>query len=68
MVGFTNNRRAGDERGGFALGKNTLIYNKFPRSAWFDGEVTIRNRQVRTDFFQEIAFFLVRPARGQKGR
>jgi hypothetical protein len=26
MVGFTNDRRARCARGGFALGKNTLIY------------------------------------------
>ena len=28
MVGFTTDRRAAHERGGFALGKNTLIYKR----------------------------------------
>ena len=48
------------------VGNMTLIYNEFPRSAWCDGEVTIRQSEVQTDIFEKIPFFLVRSLLGQK--
>ncbi len=56
---FHKQRRARDGGRGVVLGKRTLIYNKLPRFPWLDGEVTIRNSQVRTDFFQKIPFLFL---------
>ncbi|MGD0464355.1 MAG: hypothetical protein ABSB74_17875 [Tepidisphaeraceae bacterium] len=37
-----------------------MIYNKLPRFPWQDGEVTIRNLWVRTDFSQKVTPLFVR--------
>ena len=52
MVIFTNRRRAVIRRRDVVLGKNTLIYNQFPRSAGKPVQLSVTNSKVRTDLFQ----------------
>lgn len=39
------------------MGKNALIHNEFPRSAWLEAEFSVLHAQVRTVFSQKLAFF-----------
>ena len=54
VAGFTNNRRAFDTRGDFALGKTAMIFKGFPRFRAFDPHPFFCDEQVRTGRFQEI--------------
>jgi len=48
------------------LGKKNLDLQQVSTLAWFDGEVTIRNRQVRTDFLRKSRFSSSVPVSARK--